>query len=235
MSTIIALFALFAVLPAVAPTLVPTLAPAGFAAAGSPGVPSFAERAEDLGVPGGAVAYIDDGAVTRTEVFGETATVGPSTRRRGDAATPMLWGSVSKPVAAAVVKHLAGEGTLDPAAPADSYVPGAPNVPVSALLDHTSGLGFGAGHLDVDGPDATAMDVVGEMSGETGESGATGEHRYSSLGYLHLQAVIEAATGGTPTGTRSARRRGCATWAPRPRIAPTSPAATVWPARSHGR
>lgn len=147
----------------------------------------------------------------------------------------MLWGSVSKPVAAAVVKHLAGEGTLDPAAPADSYVPGAPNVPVSALLDHTSGLGFGAGHLDVDGPDATAMDVVGEMSGETGESGATGEHRYSSLGYLHLQAVIEAATGGTPTGTRSARRRGCATWAPRPRIAPTSPAATVWPARSHGR
>ena len=230
MSTIIALFALFAVLPAVAPTLVPPLAPAGFAAAGSPGVPSFAERAEDLGVPGGAVAYIDDGAVTRTEVFGADGDGRPV-----DAATPMLWGSVSKPVAAAVVKHLVGEGTLDPAAPADSYVPGAPNVPVSALLDHTSGLGFGAGHLDVDRPDATAMDVVGEMSGETGESGATGEHRYSSLGYLHLQAVIEAATGGTPTGTRSARRRGCATWAPRPRIAPTSPAATVWPARSHGR
>lgn len=111
MSTIIALFALFAVLPAVAPTLVPPLAPAGFAAAGSPGVPSFAERAEDLGVPGGAVAYIDDGAVTRTEVFGADGDGRPV-----DAATPMLWGSVSKPVAAAVVKHLAGEGTLDPAA-----------------------------------------------------------------------------------------------------------------------
>ena len=71
MSTIIALFALFAVLPPVVPTLVPPLAPAGFAAAGSPGVPSFAERAEDLGAPGGAVAYIDDGAVTRTEVMTE--------------------------------------------------------------------------------------------------------------------------------------------------------------------
>lgn len=189
--TLFALFALFAVLPALAPMLVPPLAPAGFAATGSPEVPSFAERAERLGVPGGAVAYLDDGAVTRTEVFGTDGEGRPV-----DAATPMLWGSVSKPVATAVVKHLADEGTLDPAASAHSYVPGTPNVPVSSLLDPTSGLGFGAGHLDVDRPDATAIDVVGGMSGETGESGTVGEHGYSSLGYLHLQAVVEAATGG---------------------------------------
>ncbi|MFC3849997.1 serine hydrolase domain-containing protein [Corynebacterium hansenii] len=152
----------------------------------------FAAEATELGVPGGAVARIKDG-VARTETFGHDGDGEPI-----DDTTPMLWGSVSKPVAAAVVKRLAEEKALDLDAPASRYVDGAPDVPVRSLLDHTAGLGFGAELLDVDRPGATATEVVADAAGEIAAAdGERGAHRYSSLGYLVLQAVVESAAGGT--------------------------------------
>lgn len=173
--------------------LVLALAPAHAARAATDS--PFADKAEELGVPGGAVAYIDDGNVTRTEVFGHDGDGNPI-----DADTSFLWGSVSKPVASAVVKHLAEEGTLDLDAPAGRYVEGAPDAPVRSLLDHTAGLDFGAELLDVDRPDASAAEVIADAGigpGARSGGGAAGDHRYSSLGYMVLQAIIESATGGT--------------------------------------
>ncbi|WP_295623976.1 serine hydrolase [uncultured Corynebacterium sp.] len=159
----------------------------------------FADAAAELGVPGGAVAHIDDGVVTRTDAYGQDGDGNPVV-----ATTSFLWGSVSKPVAAAVVKRLSDDGALDLDASAREYVDGAPDVPVRTLLDHTSGLEFGAQLLDVDRPDATATDVIveanlddGADAAGDGASGETGVHQYSSLGYMVLQAVVESATGGS--------------------------------------
>ncbi|MFD5867888.1 serine hydrolase domain-containing protein [Corynebacterium sp. NPDC060344] len=165
------------------------------AATAAPADSAFATRADRLGIPGGAVAHIDDGTVTRTEIFGHDGNGNPV-----NGATPFLWGSVSKPVAAAVVKRLADEGTLNLDAPASTYADGAPDAPVGSLLDHTAGLGFGAELLDVDRPEATASEILadpGVADSIASTGGRPGEHHYSSLGYLVLQAVIEGATGGT--------------------------------------
>lgn len=148
---------------------------------------SLGDLAETAGVPGGAVAYIGDGAVERVEAFGTSGDdqpVAPTTR--------MLWGSTSKPVAATVAMRLGTDGALDLDAHVSDYVDGGPAVPVRSLLDHTAGLPFGAADLDVKRPRTTATEVAGSVEPALG---TPGDHQYSSLGYLYLQAVIESATG----------------------------------------
>ncbi|WP_158716234.1 serine hydrolase [Blastococcus sp. Marseille-P5729] len=148
---------------------------------------SFSDLAAQAGAPGGAIAYIEDGVVERTETFGSTGDGEPV-----QATTQMLWGSTSKSVAAAVAVRLHEGGVLDLDAPVSSYLDGGPDVPVRSLLNHTSGMPFGAADLDVTRPGTTAVEVA---VGLDPELDAAGEHRYSSLGYLYLQAAIEAATG----------------------------------------
>lgn len=169
-----------------------TAAAVGLTTLGSPAYAaptdgSFGDLAAEAGVPGGAVAYIDGGVVEHTESFGHSGDGQPVATT-----TRMLWGSTSKPVAAAVAMRLAAEGQWDLDAPVSDYVDGGPEVPVRSLLDHTSGLPFGAEDLDVTRPQATAIEVATELDPQTDAAGA---HSYSSLGYLYLQAVIEAATG----------------------------------------
>ncbi|MCE1178659.1 MAG: beta-lactamase family protein [Micrococcales bacterium] len=138
--------------------------------------------------PGGAVAWVQDGRISRVESSGSAGD-----GRAVDDGTRFLWGSVSKPVAASVATRLEQEGRLDLSASVSSYVPGGPDVPVADLLDHTAGLPFGAEHLDIarPGPATRAL----PSTPPTVEPGH--RHSYSNLGYLYLQAVLESA-GGRP-------------------------------------
>lgn len=147
----------------------------------------FVDDAMSTGVPGGAAARFDGGRVVSTESFG-----GATSRTR------FLWGSVSKPVAAAVAERLERDGTLDLDDSVARYLPGGPDVPVRALLNHTSGLPFGADRLDVDRPTASATATVAGLP--TPATDSRGRYRYSSLGFVYLQAVIEQVTGGSYDG-----------------------------------
>lgn len=140
----------------------------------------FASEAEEANVPSGAIAVIQDGRITDIQDFGDAT---PTSR--------FLWGSVSKPAAAAVTQRLAREGRLDLDAQVSRYVDGGPDATVEDLLDHTAGLPFGADELDEDRPSSRAADVVPTAAAKRST------HAYSSLGYLYLQAVVERASGGS--------------------------------------
>lgn len=139
-------------------------------------------QAKEAGAPSGAFALLRDGAVVQVETFGEA-----------NPDSVFLWGSVSKPVAASIARELESQGRLDPNAPAAQYAPGSTEASVRHLVNHTSGLGFGAKELDVDRPRANARDVVVDHPATS----TAGGYQYSSLGYLHLQAVLESASGGS--------------------------------------
>lgn len=148
---------------------------------------SLANEAARVGVPGGVVAHLERGRVTHVEAFG-----------RAEPTNRFLFGSVSKPIAAAVAQDLADAGRLDLDRPVGESVRGGPDVPARSLLDHTAGLDFGADVLDVDRPGTTATRLLAELPPPA--LSAAGTHRYSSLGYVYLQALIEQASG-TDYGT----------------------------------
>ena len=137
------------------------------------------ERAQSVGVPSGAMAHVSEGRVVNVRTFGD-ATV----------ETTFLWGSVSKPVAAAVTRSLAANGLLDLSTPAAQLASGASEAPVRDLLSHTAGLPFGAEVLDEGRPGSDAIAVVRDNPHPSTPS----DYSYSSLGYMQLQAVLESAS-----------------------------------------
>lgn len=156
----------------------------------------FIAEAQAAGVPAGALARLSGGRVVEVRTYGGI-----------EASSRFLWGSLSKPVAATVARTMAAEGLLDLSAPISRYVQGGPHVAVGHLADHTAGIPFGERYLDVDRPSASASAVAATLPTDAADVGA---YRYSSLGFVYLQATIEAAAGTgyeaaiheTLTGTR---------------------------------
>lgn len=152
--------------------------------------------ADQLGAPGAAWAVIRDGQLEHTGTTGNDGA--------GDAVdeqTPFLFGSVSKPLLATLVMSLADAEALDidepvvEALPELGVVPDAEAITGRQLLEHTSGLPFGADHLDLVDADRTPVKVVADL-GDIELVAAPGErYEYSSLGYLVLTAWVEQATG----------------------------------------
>lgn len=112
-----------------------------------------------------------------------------------------MWGSVSKPVTARIVAGLDERGALRADRPVAEILPevadtelGRRATTVHDLVEHTSGLPHDLALTDggLDAPDAltAARRVAG--SDDLGERGT---FRYSSLGYVLLQAVVERVTG----------------------------------------
>lgn len=119
-----------------------------------------------------------------------------------DGATPFVWGSVSKQLAAATVLGLERQGLVDDDAPVVEVVPQArnlvsdPAVTVGDLIHHTSGLPHDIAVTDDWTRRESATDAVASIPGVESVS-ARGTFRYSSLNYLLLQAVVEQVTDGS--------------------------------------
>ncbi|WP_280300183.1 serine hydrolase domain-containing protein [Nocardia neocaledoniensis] len=183
----------------------------GIALAGLPG-PATASPAPDTfaradgfvrdqmrrsSVPGLAYAIVEDGVVVHQGGFGVDGNGAAVT-----ADTPFLWGSVAKPVAATVTVELARQGVLRLDDPVRAHLPefdladrkSAAGITIRDLLQHTSGLPFGAPLLDRADAGRRPADVLPALASITPQSAPGTEHLYSSLNYLVLAAVIEAAT-----------------------------------------
>lgn len=176
----------------------------GIAAAGAASAPAQTPAdliAEVTGAPGVAVAEIDlrrpdPGDRVRITVAGQDGAGRPVT-----ADTPFVWGSVSKPVTAAVI---AGLG-IPPSRPLGELLPELRDtdlvrqkVTVGELLAHTSGLPHDLDATDVERATGAAEVATGRDSPvrvPLPAPGLDGRHpyRYSSLNYLLLQAVAERA------------------------------------------
>ncbi|WP_344203231.1 serine hydrolase domain-containing protein [Aeromicrobium alkaliterrae] len=147
-------------------------------------------------VPGAAYAVVGPEGVRLEGTFGTDGAGDPVT-----AATPFLWGSVAKPVAATLVVLLADDGLLDLDDLVVEHLPEfraadpavSDRITVRHLLEQTSGI-----------PDLLTLtdryddhrpsDVVAELSdvdlvGDPGKN-----HVYSSVNYLVLAAVVEEVT-----------------------------------------
>lgn len=156
------------------------------------------DQMQRLGVPGLAYAILDGGVVVHQVGLGIDGNGAAVT-----ADTPFLWGLVAKPVAATVTVELVQQGVLRLDDPVRSHLPGfeladrdsAARITIRDLLQHTSGLPFGAPLLDRTDPGRLPADALPALASITPQSAPGTAHLYSSLNYLVLAAVIEAATG----------------------------------------
>ncbi|WP_052313928.1 serine hydrolase domain-containing protein [Nocardia thailandica] len=151
-----------------------------------------------LGVPGIAYAILDGGGVVHQAGLGVDGNGAAVT-----ADTPFLWGSVAKPVAATLTVELARQGVLRLDDPVRTHLPAfeladrdsGARITIRDLLRHTSGLPFGAALLDRTDAGRQPADVLPALASIRPQSPPGTTHLYSSLNYLVLAAVIEAATG----------------------------------------
>lgn len=128
--------------------------------------------------------------------------------RRGPlhgAETLVEWGSVTKPVTAALAHLLAAAGVVDLAAPVAHYLPAAPlppQVTLARLVDHTSGLpavppdiGWQANPWAKYTPAYFDAHVVPRLG--IGQTLHVGRFSYSNLGYAVLTRALEVAAGAS--------------------------------------
>lgn len=157
-------------------------------------------------VPGAAVALVADGRVASTAGYGVVTTDGAAV----DENTVFQVGSVSKPVAAAVIARLAGSGDIDLDRPVGDLVsswafpsdtPDPDAVTLRSLLSHTAGLNVG-GYLGI--PDDQALpslraSLAGDSSSIDGEAVAQtrrpGTYAYSGGGYTIAELAVADAIG----------------------------------------
>src|SRR3954452_589923 len=163
------------------------------------------------GAPG-AIALVRDGRRSLRLVSGYENL---ATRRPMRPRDRFRVGSVTKTFVATVVLQLAGEGTLaldDTVARwLPGLVPGAANITIRQLLNHTSGLGDYADDAFVKGifddPDRvwapSELLALGANHGPVFAPGAG--LAYSSTGYIALGLIVQAATGH-PLSTELRRR-----------------------------
>lgn len=155
------------------------------------------EQVDRAGIPGVAYAVVGPEGVEHQSTMGEDGDGEPVT-----SATPFLWGSVAKPVTAALVMELVESGELDLDARVTTYVPefamadsAAEGITVRHLLSQTSGIPERMDLTDRDDADRRHGDAVRlladvHLAADVGE-----EHLYSSLNYMLLGAVVEEVTG----------------------------------------
>lgn len=149
----------------------------------------------EIGAPGMSVQIVDRDAVAAqvsSGVDGNGVAV--------DAATPFVWGSVSKQFTAATVLGLERQGALEASTPVVDIVPqaagmlGDQGTTVDDLIHHTSGLPHDITVTDDWSRRNSAADTIGTISQPAGTT-ERGSFRYSSLNYMLLQAVVETVTG----------------------------------------
>ncbi len=157
---------------------------------------------EKHGLPGVAIAVIENGATTYLQGYGVDGAGQPMT-----AQTQMLIGSQSKSFTALAIAQLAEQGKLELNAPVQTYIPwfrvadeaASAKITLNHLLHHTSGLsdaGFGVVvPLDATPEEAVRALAQARLTAPTGT-----QHQYFNLGYSVLAYVIELVSGQAYAG-----------------------------------
>lgn len=149
------------------------------------------------GIPGVALALIEDGRVTYTHGYGEASAGKPMT-----ADTPMPIASMSKTFTAVAVLHLVEQGRIELDAPVTTYVPWfevadagmSQAITVRHLLNHTSGL-YDLGYGRVLASDTSLSDGVRDLR-HAKSAYAPGERfQYFNPNYSVLALVVEEVSG----------------------------------------
>ncbi|WP_447036087.1 serine hydrolase domain-containing protein [Streptomyces sp. DSM 118878] len=151
-------------------------------------------------IPGMALAVVEDGEVVHRLLRGKDGKGDAVTRR-----TPFLIGSLSKPVTATAVTHLAEAGSVELDRPVRRYLPwfrpsgpGAASMTVRHLLNQSSGLTERDGLVHADRFDNAAGGVerVARALAQVRTATPPGErHQYSNANYMLLGALVERVTG----------------------------------------
>jgi CubicO group peptidase (beta-lactamase class C family) len=151
------------------------------------------------GLPGVALAVIEDGRVEYLKGYGVDGAGRPMTPQ-----TPMLIGSQSKSFTGLAIAQLAEQGQLELNAPVRTYIPwfrvadeaASAQITLNHLLHHTSGLsdsGFGTVIPDNATPEQAIRALAAAQL--TAPPGST--HQYFNLGYSVLAHIVEKVSGQT--------------------------------------
>ncbi len=149
------------------------------------------------GLPGVAVAVVEDGQIAYLKGYGTAGVRRPMTPQ-----TQMLIGSQSKSFTALAIAQLAEQGKLDLDAPVRAYIPwfrvadetASGLITLNHLLHHTSGLAD-AGYGVVLADDATPEQAVRSLTVARLMAPPGTKHQYFNMGYSVLSYIIEIVSG----------------------------------------
>lgn len=159
----------------------------------------FDDVIRDAGIPGAAIAIIEDGRIVHEHAVG----VADARGRPVTPQTPFVIGSLSKSLTALAVGQLAEGGRIDLDTPVRRYLPdfavadaaASASITVRELLNQTSGLPGVAGTAPLAAP-ATTLDGQVRALATVGLGSTPGTaFTYSNANYIVLGRLIEAVSG----------------------------------------
>jgi CubicO group peptidase (beta-lactamase class C family) len=145
------------------------------------------------GLPGVALAVIEDGAIVYLKGYGVDGDGRPMTPQ-----TPFFIGSQSKSFTALAIAQLAEQGKLDLDAPVQTYIPwfrvadeaASRQITINHLLHHTSGLSDSG--FDIILPENASLEqAVSHLAQARLTAPVGAKHQYFNLGYSVLAYIIE--------------------------------------------
>jgi CubicO group peptidase (beta-lactamase class C family) len=158
-----------------------------------------AEQSADSGIPGVAIAVLQDGRAPHVRGFGNDG--------RGHAIsadTPFPIGSLTKSFTALLVRQAIDAGQLDADAPVQRYLPwfrvadaqASSRITLRHLLNQTSGLSRADGIAPLLRGNRASIDELARGMDSVSLNRPVGERfEYSNLNYVLLGAVLQAVTG----------------------------------------
>jgi CubicO group peptidase (beta-lactamase class C family) len=149
------------------------------------------------GIPGVALALIEDGKVTYTQGYGDAGAGRPMT-----ADTPMRIASISKSFTAVAVLRMVEQGRIELDEPVTTYLPWfevaepgvSQSITIRHLLNHTSGL-YDLGYRRVLAPDTSLSDSVRDLRHARTASAPGERFQYFNPNYAVLALVVEEVSG----------------------------------------
>ena len=158
-----------------------------------------AEQTGDSGIPGVAIAVLQDGHAPHVRGFGHD---GHGNAISGD--TPFPIGSLTKSFTALLVRQAIDAGRLDADAPVQRYLPwfrvsdaqASSRITLRHLLNQTSGLSRADGIAPLlQGSQASVEELARGMASLSLNRPVGERFEYSNLNYVLLGAVLQAVTG----------------------------------------
>ncbi len=159
----------------------------------------FDDAVRDAGIPGAAIAVVEDGRIVHEHGTG----VADDSGRPVTAQTPFVIGSLAKSLTALAVGQLAERGLVDLDAPVRRYVPefavadasASATITVRQLLNQTSGIPGAAGTAPMSVPATTLDDQVRSLRKVALSASPGTAFAYSNANYVVLGRLVELVSG----------------------------------------
>jgi CubicO group peptidase (beta-lactamase class C family) len=189
---------------AVAFVVINLVVPSGAPAPVDPVAPAaldewFDDAVRDAGIPGAAIAVVEDGRIVHEHGTG----VADDSGRPVTARTPFVIGSLAKSLTALAVGQLVERGLVDLDAPVRQYVPdfavadaaASDAITVRQLLNQTSGIPGAAGTDPLSSPATTLDDQVHALRTVALAAAPGAAFAYSNANYVVLGRLVELVSG----------------------------------------